>query len=121
MLRAIKVSLTDETMFRRSAALAREGNHRVRVGAVLAKGRREISSAINLPGDNERHLTGHAERRAIDGQPAIKGTLYVARLALNDEPAPSWPCAECLIHIKACSCVTKIVYFDGSALVKVRI
>jgi hypothetical protein len=63
----------------------------------------------------------HAERRVIDGQPAIKGTLYVCRLDLSGKLAASWPCGECMLHIRACDCVTKIVYFDGKSLKKVRV
>lgn len=82
----------------------RTGHNRVAVGVV-----------------DEPHYEGHAERQVIDGQPAFKGTLYVARIKLNGALAASWPCEECMIHIKSCACVTKIVYYDGETIRKVRL
>jgi hypothetical protein len=122
-MRNVKVSAHDVKQFARAAEIARYGqHHRVRVGALLAKGRHTRGKAWNVVDLNvQQYFAGHAERLVIKDQPAIKGTLYVARLDLNDEPVASWPCSECLVHIKACACVTKIVYHDGTELKKVRI
>lgn len=124
MLKGIKVSAVDVDLFDKAVGTARESQARVRVGALLAKGRKPIVAAHNVTlrlYPQSQHFPGHAERRVINGQHAFKGTLYVARIDLSGDLAAGWPCPECLVHIKACDCVSKIVYYDGHTLVKVRI
>lgn len=121
----MRVSAADREMFNRAVRAARLGeHHRVRVGAVLAKGRvlyrirhNRVASWI----EDEPYKLGHAERQVIAGMPAIKSTLYVARIQLNETLAPSWPCGECMVHIVACACVSKIVYWNGEEIRKVRL
>jgi deoxycytidylate deaminase len=113
-------------LFSRAADLAYKGEHRVRVGAVLSKGPTILRSAHNRSRNNANnvpygHSTIHAERQVIERVAKSKCTLYVARRALNDSLMPSWPCEECMAHIMACDCVSKICYFDGHAVIKVRI
>lgn len=119
------MSRSDEQLFDRARDIALSGAHdlRVRVGALLTRGTHPVAWGVNVPGQTtgEQFLAGHAERRALAGVPAIKGTLYVARVLLNDELGASWPCDECMTHIRACGCVTKICYYDGFNLVKVRL
>lgn len=120
----MRVSATDRKLFSRTVEAAYFGEHeRVRVGAILTRGRTTLRVRHNVvrTGIDGPDKPSHAERRAIDGQPAIKGTLYVARLDLNSKLAVSWPCGECMAHIKACGCVSKIVYFDGTEIRKVRL
>lgn len=119
----MRVSATDRKLFDRAAEASYFGEHeRVRVGALLARGRTPLRVRHNVvrsgfgDGPDKR---SHAERRAIDGQPATNGTLYVARLDLSGRLAASWPCDECMIHIVACACVRKIVFFDGAEIKKV--
>lgn len=124
MRRSVKVSGHDEALFARARDLALTGqHHRVRVGAVLAKGRRTVASAANKigPTPNMPYQAGHAERQVIDRTPAMKGTLYVARIDLSGSLVPSWPCIHCMMHIESCECVSKICYYDGRALLKVRL
>lgn len=124
MRRGVKVSGHDERLFARAMEIALLGeHHRVRVGAVLCKGHRTVASAANKIGplSGEPFKRGHAERLVIDRVAAMNGTLYVARLDLNGEPMASWPCDTCMMHIGSCECVTKICYYDGQALVKVRL
>lgn len=124
MFRSLRLSSQDERLFSRATNAAFSGNHyRVRVGAVLARTGRPLAVESNraIEGANSPFKDGHAERRAIAGKPAFKGTLYVARLALNEDLLPSFPCDECMSYIKACACVSKIVYFDGHTLVKMRL
>lgn len=124
MSREMRVSATDRKLFSRTVEAAYFGEHeRVRVGAILARGRTALRVRHNVvrSGIDGPDKPSHAERRAIDGQPAIKGTLYVCRLDLGSKLAASWPCGECMLYIKACACVSKIVYFDGEKLRKVRI
>lgn len=124
MYRGLRVSRTDERLFARTREIALGGQHdRVRVGALLAKGARPLAHNHNVPGkiSGEQYLAGHAERRTVDGAPGGKGTLYVARLDLAGQLAASWPCDECMFYVKACGCVTKICFYDGQSLLKVRI
>lgn len=125
MSREMRVSATDRKMFDRAVEAAYFGEHeRVRVGAVLAKGRmlhRVRHNRVASWVEGAPWKPGHAERQVIQGMPAIKSTLYVARIQLNDTIAPSWPCGECMTHIVACSCVSKIVYWNGEEIRKVRL
>jgi deoxycytidylate deaminase len=124
MRRGLRVTEHDETLFSRARWLAVYGqHHRVRVGAILAKGRRTVASASNRAKDfyGEPFKEGHAERLVIEGVSAMKGTLYVVRLDLSGALAPSWPCSTCEMYIRSCECVSKICYFDGQAIVKVRL
>lgn len=123
-MKELRVSVGDVKQFARATEAAYFGEHdRVRVGAVLTRGRTIMRVRHNVvrSGVEGPDKPSHAERRAIAGQPAIKGTLYVARIDLNNEWASSWPCDECMVHIVACSCVSKIVYHDGNEIRKVRL
>lgn len=125
--RGVRVSAHDERLFRRAADLAVLGEHnRVRVGSILTKGHRQISSGYNRTrnaADNVPYgfATWHAERQTIDKVPAGNYTLYVARLGLEGQWLPSFPCQDCMIEIVACDCVSKICYFDNDSILKVRI
>ena len=127
-MKDMRVSAHDRKLFDRAAGIARYGEHeRVKVGAILTRGRTMIGRAHNRTSVAvEPFKEGHAERRVIDGQPAIKGTLYVARLGLNWEgngpvKLNSFPCDECMAHIVACACVSKIVFWKDGELRKVRL
>lgn len=121
----MRVSATDRMIFGRAAGAAFLGEHeRVRVGAILTRGRVTLRTGHNRVAvgiEGEPFYDGHAERQVIDGQAAFKGTLYVARIQLNDTLAASWPCDECMVYIKSCACVSKIVYHDGETIRKVRL
>ena len=125
--RGLKVSLHDEILFQRAADLAMFGeHHRVRVGAILAKGVTTFKTGFNRsrnPVENVPYgeATIHAERQVIEGVAKSNCTLYVARLGLSGSLMTSWPCSECMEHIVACECVGKICFYDGQALVKVRL
>ena len=127
MRRGVRVTEHDQRLFDRARELALLGeHHRVRVGAVLTKGATTFLSGYNRTRNNTDNVpygyaTWHAERQVIDGVARNNCTLYVARLGLNGEVLASWPCDECMVHIVACDCVGKICYFDGQALVKVRL
>ena len=127
MRRGVRVSEHDLDLFQRATEIARQGEHRrVRVGAILVKGRTTLRSSFNRtrnPAANVPYgyATWHAERQVLDGVAKSNCTLYVARLGLNGEPLASWPCEECMAHVIACDCVGKICFYDGQALVKVRL
>jgi deoxycytidylate deaminase len=104
------------------------GEHdRVRVGAVLVK-KKLVLAAYNRarnPVHNVEYgaATLHAERAvlagALDHQRA-GATLYVARLSMDDSPAPSFPCPACFEAVVSMR-LKHVVYFDGHSLVKVRV
>lgn len=122
-MKTVAVSNHDHKMFALALEAARLGEHeRVRVGAILERGKHRLISHNRIShGYEGPYKIGHAERRVIDGVSSIKHTLYVVRIGLNEEPLASWPCEECMVHIVACGCVTKIVYHDGAEVKKVRI
>ena len=97
----------------------------MRVGAILVKGHTTLRVGYNRTrnlGENVPYgaATWHAERQVISEIAKSNCTLYVARLDLAGQVVASWPCDECMQHIVACDCVGKICYYDGQALVKVR-
>jgi len=127
MRRGVRVSDHDIELFRRASELARLGEHqRVRVGAILTRGRKTLNSGFNRLRNDGANVpygaaTWHAERQVLTGVLAQSNcTLYVARLNLAGTVVASWPCDDCMIHIVSCECVRKICYYDGQALVKVR-
>ena len=115
-------------MFQRASEIARQGqHHRVRVGAILTKGRTTLNTGYNRTrniGENVPYgsATVHAEVQVLTNVSSGSNcTLYVARLDLNGNVVASWPCKDCMLHIISCECVRKICYYDGQALVKVRL
>lgn len=127
MRRGVRVSDHDETLFQRASEIALQGeHHRVRVGAILTKGRTTLHTGYNRTRNIDKNVpygaaTWHAERQVLaDVYARSNCTLYVARLDLSEAVVASWPCDECMQHIVACDCVRKICYYDGHSLVKVR-
>lgn len=121
------VSQRDIEIFDRARLIAFHGEHaRVRVGAILTKGRRTINTGFNRfrnNGDNVPYgaATWHAERQAVSEIDRSRCTLYVARIGLANQLLPSYPCQDCINHIVACSCVTKIVYYEDGEIRKVKL
>lgn len=114
------ISRHDEELFLRAAETARKGeHHRVRVGAVLRHRLRTIE-AWNVigPVPNEPYYPGHAEQQLIP-QAQLNSTLYVARLALNDDLMMSKPCPTCMAAIES-SPISRVVYWNGRQLVEER-
>lgn len=114
----IVVSATNHRLFAQAAVVARCGQNKVRVGAVLAKGRTCLSEAYNVHRNDMANVeygygTVHAERMALRGhEHRFNCTLYVARLGLNGELRPSFPCDDCYDHIHDGSAVTRLVFLD---------
>lgn len=120
----LTVTSRDLGLFNQAKDEAQGSEARVRVGALLARHGRTVVKAHNVAMHlypQAQHFPGHAERRVIAGQPVFKGTLYVSRIDLSGALAPSFPCESCIEHVTACGCVTKVVYYDGHSLVKVRV
>lgn len=128
-LRSRSVSSRDYDRLVRAAHLAFSGEHdRVRVGALVARGRKVFGAGANTsrnPVENVPfgHVTVHAEMNALAETPWAQrkgATIYVSRLGSGDQPLASFPCDRCMTVIRQAG-VREIVYFDGNAVVKVRI
>lgn len=128
MYKSIRVGKADVYTFNKTLELAARGEHRVRVGAFLMKGSRPLGGSWNRarnPVDNVPfgNATVHAEQHVLKAnQSKVEGcTLYVARISINGDLMASFPCRLCMEAIRLDGKVSKLVYFDGNTLVKVRI
>ena len=122
------VTQRDRQFFGRAAVEAIGGENKVRVGAVLTKGRTLLGTAHNTyrnPVANVDYgdATVHAERVVLkNNEHRFNCTLYVARLGLGGAILPSLPCADCMNHIIYGTAVSKVVYMDYNGdLVKTRV
>ncbi len=69
------------------------------------------------------YATYHAEQHVLkSNQSNVFGcTLYVARISINGDLMASFPCTRCIDAIQLDGKVSKLVYFDGKTIVKIRI
>lgn len=121
-------SRRDRRLFAQAAVTAVGGENKVRVGALLSKGRTTLSEACNehrnpVANVEHGHATYHAERLVLrDHEHRFGLTLYVARLSQDGRLMPSLPCAECMAHIHYGTAVSSLVYMDEhNELRKVRV
>ena len=98
------------------------GEPHVRVGAVLAKGRRPYAWECNVSGPvaGEPFHEGHAEIRALR-KVRPKSTLYIARLDRAGALMPSAPCKSCTRAIEADGNIRQVVFYDGHEIKKVKL
>ncbi|WP_411146905.1 hypothetical protein [Streptomyces sp. x-80] len=80
---------------------------RYRVGAVVVKGGRILSTACNqhrnLPSIDFHHATFHAEEMALRRAPHVRGAvIYVARVTPAGAAALARPCARCVQGLQRC-------------------
>lgn len=122
------LSHRDLTMFSRAALVAVSGENRVRVGAVVTKGRNTLSDGYNRYRNQNSNVpygeaTVHAERAALARVGHhLNCTLYVARIGLNGSLMPSLPCDDCMGYIVNETAVSKIVYLNQFGdITKVRL
>lgn len=104
------------------------GENKVRVGAILSKGRTVLARSCNTARNSvanvqHGHATYHAERVALRGhEHRFNCTLYVTRLGLNGELMPSFPCLDCWDQIHYGTAVSRLVFLDEHhELRKVRV
>lgn len=104
--------------------------HRARVGAVIVKGNRVLSSGCNGIGFT-RHLRDrpypesvHAEQRAIVELlkqrrlgDLIGADIYISRIGASNEPRLARPCKYCLNLIRAVG-IDKIYYTTNDGRVE---
>ena len=112
------ISRRDERLFRQAAVMATLSQVHVRVGVVLAKGRRPFAFEHNVSGPvpGEPYHEGHAEARAIDKVVIPpRSTIYVARIDRAGTLMPSMPCNSCWNTI-GFSGVRRVVYYDGTQI-----
>lgn len=126
--KSIRVSNADIYTFQRAIELSERGEHRVRVGTLLLKGSRPLGGSWNRarnPIDNVPFgdATVHAEQHVLKTNKSnVFGcTLYVARISVRGDLMASFPCYRCMDAIYSDGKVSKLVYFDGKALVKIRL
>lgn len=118
-------SQTHLNLFEKAKMLAVHGEHRVRVGCIVARKTRPLAGAFNTVrnkdytslGDEFHKHTYHAEincLRLLPYEQVARGglTLYVCRLNHWDELKASKPCWRCLKHIQEQGAISRIVYWD---------
>lgn len=112
----------DRRLFYQAAAKARGVDAKVRVGALLSKGRTTLAVCGNWVTPSVPTPRYHAERQVLrDHETQFKCTLYVARLGMDGDLRASLPCYDCMMHIQSGPTICKVVYFDGAKLKKVRV
>lgn len=101
------VSCKDFSMLRVAAKQAASSNHhKFKLGAVLVRGGRVLSSGVNIakkgPDTPPCRESIHAEVMAIKGAKKTEGaTIYVARLSNAGRLALAKPCEYCIEHMNA--------------------
>lgn len=116
------ISRKDTKFFNQAAMVAVAGQSRVRVGVVLAQGRRPYYWGHNVAGpiEGEPFHQGHAEIRALV-KVRPKSTLYVARIDRARQLVPSRPCGFCSDQIEHQGDIRRVVFFDGTQLREVKV
>ena len=113
------VTAHDRRLFAQAALKAVGADAKVRVGALLARGRTTLAVCTNFASPGEPTPWKHAERQVLrDYERQFNCTLYVARLGLNGELRPSFPCVDCWDHVHYGSTVSKIVYVDAEHILR---
>lgn len=117
------VTARDRRLFAQAAVKAVGVDAKVRVGALLARGRTTLAVCGNWATPGVPTPWYHAERQVLrDYEAQFNCTLYVARLGLNGSLMPSHPCDDCWLHIMDGSTVRKVVYLDRNHVIqKVRV
>lgn len=116
------LSLTHQKLFHRARILAVHGEHRVRVGCVVARKSKPLAGAFNTARNEDslvefHEQTWHAEvncLKMLRYEHILNGglTLYVCRIDQKGIPRASKPCRRCIEFIKEQNAVTRIVYWD---------
>jgi len=116
------ISRKDKRFFRQAATVAVAGQPHVRVGVVLAQGRRPYLWDCNHAGPEEGtpFYKGHAEIRALS-KVRPKSTMYVARIDRAGVLMPSVPCLSCSAQIELDGNVRRVVYYDGTQIKEVKV
>lgn len=113
-------------LIKRALQIAAKVNHRWKVGAVVAKGRKIVGQGRNYPekthplAENYSHCI-HAEMSALldlNSLSLAKGaTIYVARWRLDGEPGNAEPCVYCRAWIEKVG-LKEVYWTAGNGLVK---
>lgn len=115
------LSRRDRRLFAQAAAKAVGVNAKVRVGALLAKGRTTLAVCGNNAVPDQPNPAGHAERQVLRDHERRRGcTLYVARLSRSGLLAASHPCIDCDAHIIDGTTVTRLVWMDDNGNLRKR-
>jgi hypothetical protein len=118
------ISRRDVRLFNQAGVMATLGQGRVRVGVVLARGRRPYvwEHNISAPKEELPDLLNHAERRALKSEVRPKSTMYVVRIDRAGRLMPSVPCLSCTDAIyEADGNIRRVVYWDGTQIKEVKV
>lgn len=125
----VGLSQKDMQCYNGAVALARNGEHRVRVGALAVVSGKKVAGAFNTfrndPANTSyRNATYHAEMNAlcqVSERLLSRVTLYIARLDIFHNQKPSAPCKYCDALCRDMG-IKAIVYLDPNLhLVKERL
>jgi tRNA(Arg) A34 adenosine deaminase TadA len=122
--RSTLLSAADYTRIGRAIKLAHQSRLRVRVGALVASGKR-VSGACNRERNDPRlgylDASIHAEIGALRrAGSAAGGTMYVARLGSRGRLLPSFPCPRCVPALVSHG-IRRVVWWDGAVWVSTKI
>lgn len=117
------ISRRDVRLFNQAGVMAALGQGRVRVGVVLARGRRPYvwEHNISAPKEELPDLLNHAERRALRSDVRPKSTMYVVRIDKAGRLMPSVPCVACAGVIEDHGNIRRVVYYDGAQIKEVKV
>ena len=123
------ISQSHHNLFDKARDLAEFGEHRVRVGCVIARKGKPFVGTFNTIrngeveslGDQYFRHTYHAEANAIkllQYEHVKTGglTMLVCRLDRAGELKPSRPCHRCIRTIKNQGAISRIVFWNGEML-----
>ena len=112
-------------MIRLASKLASHSEHKFRVGAVITKGGRIVSSGFNKvghPSDNRIYASVHAEEQAIhyllqrNRLSDLAGSvIYVSRILANGDVAMARPCNACFKMIQSVG-IKRIIYTTDNGI-----
>jgi len=119
------LSQSHYNLFNKARDLAEFGEHRIRVGCVIARKSRPLVGTFNTIrndepknlGDEYHKHTYHAEAnglRLLPYEQASTGglTMYVCRINRQGKLKPSKPCFRCIHAIQEQGAVSRIIFWD---------
>lgn len=115
------ISKTNIKIFESAYELAQNGQHRVRVGAVVARKGTPLAGAFNTVRNDSpvdfKDQTYHAETNCLNSlmyEQVKRGglTLYICRIGRRGELLPSYPCWRCMRFIHDQKAVSKLIFWD---------
>lgn len=117
-------------MIRLASLIANKSKHKFRVGAVIVKGGRIVSSGCNKvghPSSNRIYASVHAEEQAIhnllirnDLHTLANSVIYVSRIGADGRTRMAKPCDLCHKMIQSVG-IKRIVYTTDTGIKEERL